>query len=317
MKYPDSRATMTSKATATCLVMTLLLFAAIPSGGCDPTTTGPFGQGEEVQGTAGSGQWVIIMAEFDSPTRHLDARTLQDYLVQNEWEGVGLMHDAEQRISFVYYGPFSYSKSDLERRLKAVHEWQDRRRGGIRPFTGAYMKELPVPDPAAPAEWNLANAPRSAFWSLQVGYYVDPGPAFPTTQLMDLPKGWTRKQAAVDACRELREKGFEAFYHHGKISSQLTVGLFPAEAIRQVRNARGEVIGYENYDPVADVFHDPQVHALRNTKVDGKEIFKFNLENGAIIYQAQRLPDERVIRRARPSFLVQVPRREEDVFGLR
>ena len=58
------------------------------------------------------------------------------------------------------------------------------------------------PDPVAPPEWNLANA--KGYWSLQIAAYKDS------------PK---RKEAAVEAVREARKNGVEAYYYHGETTS--------------------------------------------------------------------------------------------------
>ena len=42
-----------------------------------------------------------------------------------------------------------------------------------RPFRGAHFVPLNAPDPDAPPQWNLANAPEDRVWSLMIGAYKD------------------------------------------------------------------------------------------------------------------------------------------------
>jgi hypothetical protein len=73
------------------------------------------------------------------------------------------------------------------------------------------------PDPSAPPEWNLANAPADMFWSLQIAAYKDFA---------------GRKQAAVDKVNELRKQGVPAYYYHGETISSVCVGLWPITAVK-------------------------------------------------------------------------------------
>ncbi len=86
---------------------------------------------------------------------------------------------------------------------------------GDRPFRSAVIVELSAPDPTAPPEWNLANAPGD--YSLQIGAYKDS------------PQ---RKEAAVQAVREARQNGVEAYFYHGPTMSMVCVGHWPKSAIR-------------------------------------------------------------------------------------
>jgi hypothetical protein len=72
------------------------------------------------------------------------------------------------------------------------------------------------------------------------------------------------KQGAVDYAKYLRDKGYEAYYHHGEAASVVTVGTFGADAV--VKRA-----GRTDYSD--------EVRALQR-----KESFKYNLTNGAVWY---------------------------------
>jgi len=86
--------------------------------------------------------------------------------------------------------------------------------GGAQLFTHVFLVPVSEPDPPAPAEWNLANAPQ--YWSWQIAAYKDSP---------------HRKQAAVDAVREARARGVDAYFYHGETTSSVCIGAWPKEAV--------------------------------------------------------------------------------------
>ncbi len=85
-------------------------------------------------------------------------------------------------------------------------------------FRGVLVVALDEADPVAPAEWNLAGARAKGYYSLQVGVYKDS------------PQ---RKVYAVDAVREARQQGYEAYYFHGPTSSSVCIGVWPESAVKK------------------------------------------------------------------------------------
>jgi hypothetical protein len=75
---------------------------------------------------------------------------------------------------------------------------------------------IDLPDPPAPLEWELTRNP--GFWTLQIAIYRG-------SPLI--------KQYAVDACKEARAMGVEAYYHHSVGTSEVYVGSWPREAIKE------------------------------------------------------------------------------------
>ena len=106
-----------------------------------------------------------------------------------------------------------------------------------------------MPDVGNPA-WALSNL--SAMYSLQVAVF-EPTDVF-----------WGFKQAAAQYCQVLRERGYEAYYHHTDASSMVTIGSFGPEAVR--RGAGGYT------------YYSPQVLALQRD-----EVLKYNIINGGIL----------------------------------
>ena len=84
------------------------------------------------------------------------------------------------------------------------------------PFLLARAVRVPRPD-VGPPEWCLKHV--DARYSLQVAAFE------PTDEF------WDYKEAAVAHCRMLRERGYEAYYHHGEGASIVTVGAFGAEVL--------------------------------------------------------------------------------------
>jgi hypothetical protein len=115
-------------------------------------------------------------------------------------------------------------------------------------FLMARTVRLPMPDAGNPA-WALEKV--NAAYSLQVAVFE------PTEDF------WNVKEAAAEYCKLLREKGYEAYYHHGSGGSVVTVGAFGEGAVR--RDARG----FTSYSP--------EVLALQQ-----EELLRYNLLNGSI-----------------------------------
>jgi hypothetical protein len=47
-----------------------------------------------------------------------------------------------------------------------------------------------------------------------------------------------RQQFAVDYCRQLRQEGEMAFYHHGPVRSMVSVGSFDESVVEKVREGK-------------------------------------------------------------------------------
>ena len=118
---------------------------------------------------------------------------------------------------------------------------------GDKIFSMVLFVPINLPDPPAPKEWDLKNNP--GYWTLQIGIY------------RDSPE---RKQAAVDAVREARAEGIEAYFQHGPVASGVFIGSWPKDAAeisdtstpsddphQQVLVLSSPVAGHEGQD-----FHD-------------------------------------------------------------
>jgi hypothetical protein len=89
---------------------------------------------------------------------------------------------------------------------------------------------LPLPTADfGPPEWNLRNCRGVA--TLLVAMF------------QDVPEKnyYTRQRDAVNYCKRLRQNGYEAWYSHGPLFSNVTIGSFGADVVRVYvkRNLRG------------------------------------------------------------------------------
>ena len=134
-----------------------------------------------------------------------------------------LIHtEAQSSLYFGYYRTFDDKEHDprevarAQADLRRINELKDAQ--GDRLFRTSMFVPLSEPDPEAPPQWNLANAPADAYWSLQVAAYQG---------------GSERKQYAVDGVREMRAHGIDAYYFHGDTISSVCIGAWPMDAVKR------------------------------------------------------------------------------------
>ena len=152
--------------------------------------------------------------------------------------------------------------------------------GEEHPFFSARPIRKRVPDVGQP-QWDLRNA--KGVYTLNVGV------TYPSATLHNY------KEAAVDWVRDLRERGYEAYYYHDpdKPRTSICVGTFGEDAFQ--RDSQGRK-GY-----------GPAVKALQS-----KDQFQYNLENGHKVFKVAVNPEtNRQERIPNYSFLVRIPRQEE------
>jgi hypothetical protein len=166
-------------------------------------------------------QYTIYCATISTPDHASRIKLLKSQLMQTtklrDWY---IMHGEGQ--STLYYG---FYREDQEARM---HE-DCRAVAGVMTTTGErmFMGALPMPletiDATAPAEWNLLNA--KGVYTLQIAMY------------RDNPQ---RKTYAVEAVREARAAGYEAYYYHGANASLVCIGSWPESAVDEQDEVRAE-----------------------------------------------------------------------------
>jgi hypothetical protein len=131
-----------------------------------------------------------------------------------------VIHQEDESV--IYYG-FYRSMDDpkdpteTSRAKQDLHHLQNIVDGqGNKLLRQCLFVPLEAPDPAAPPEWDLANA--TGYWSLQIGAFKDSP---------------LRKEAAVEAVRKARNMGIPAYYYHGDTTSSVCVGTWPEAAVQR------------------------------------------------------------------------------------
>lgn len=157
------------------------------------------------------------------------------------------------------------------------------------PFLLASLDVLPIHRSAHP-EWDLTTI--DGYWSLQVAVFYNTG------------EFRSRRSAAEEYCRLLREQGEEAYYHHGPAQSEVCIGAFPFQAVTEVR--RDSPLAGKS--TVVTTITDPRMAEVQKR-------FPFNLQNGHKAYDITRNAETGEVRdrTAIPSFVVVMPKAQKKV----
>ena len=158
---------------------------------------------------------------YTDPLHVQEAKEVKDMLIRQtgskEWY---VVHTADE--SDIYYGFYKtfedHSQVKEYARAQSDHakvaSLVDQDGNAIFPIVSFCL--INVPDPPAPKEWDLSNNP--GFWALQIAVY----------------KGSPqRKQMAVDAVKDFRAHGVQAWYRHGDNTSEVYIGSWPRESVQE------------------------------------------------------------------------------------
>lgn len=159
-------------------------------------------------------EWTIYCTTIPGASHVQQATQLRDQLVK----GTGMkdwyvVHGPGE--STLYYGFYKSLDKNIKATRAKIDAMTDASNG--RPFKNALIVELTAPDPAAPPQWSLTNAPAGMVWSLQIAAY-DGSPE--------------RKKYAVNAVKDARAQGVPAYFFHGPSISSVCIGAWPAQAVR-------------------------------------------------------------------------------------
>lgn len=231
--------------------------------------------------------WTIRCLEMQGPDRRANMEQIAETL--RSTPGVRakdvFVHDDPDGVMRLYYGTYFRKTDEKTGKQSTPKQLSDdlkfiKQLGADRQyfFLRAMMVRYPTPDVGNPS-WRLIDAP--GLYTLQVGVFE------PTDEFQEF------KQAAADYCQLLRERGYEAYYHHTDAASMVTVGSFGEEAL----------IPQEGKPPT----YSANVLALQNSD----ELLKYNLLNGAIYRANSPSRDNPRGERVRvASQLVYIPGRE-------
>jgi hypothetical protein len=169
-------------------------------------------------------QYTICCRDFAEITHVQDSRDAQHLLMEStgmkKWY---IVHAADH--STLYYGfyrsinPRDPNDGDEGKRaisdLNTIRQMQDS--NGNRLFSASLPVPIDSPDPEANPAWDLTKS--NGYWSIE---------------LADFTNTPDRKQRAVDAVREARAQGIEAYYYHGDHASSVCIGSWPQEAAVEI-----------------------------------------------------------------------------------
>jgi hypothetical protein len=252
---------------------------------------------------------------FTGPSHTVDSMRAKAMMIQRtnsrDWY---IVHEEDQ--STLYYG-FYKTFDDRTQTVEYTRAQKDRTKiatmvdsNGERYFPQATFSPILLPDPVAPAEWDILNSPGS--WTLQILVY------------RDNPQ---RKQAAVDMVREFRKNNVNAYFHHFHAVSEVYIGSWNKDAIKE---NLGEAAQSNDPNQTMIIFAQPfngmaSMHAQtpngRDVKIVAPKIeildptLKAALDRYPILYingisvgRPQRMHDGTVKVVPFPSCLVQIPR---------
>ena len=134
---------------------------------------------------------------------------------QTGWRDVYLVHKEDH--SLLFRGKYT-SIEHAEKYLRQAKKF--RSRAGTQPFPRAMTVPL-AGKVIGPPEWNIEN--------VQCDYTVLIATFHNTEEVAG------RKKAAVETCRWLRERGWDAYYHHGLTESGVMIGRFDRSVAKMVQ----------------------------------------------------------------------------------
>jgi hypothetical protein len=178
-------------------------------------------------------QYTLMVRDFPEPSHVQDSRDAQNLLRQStgmkDWY---IVHS--ENHSTLYYGYYRCidprDPKDGAEGQRAIND-QNKVRAitdsdGNRLFGACLLLGIDTPDPQENPAWDITRT--NGYWSIEVAVF---------THSAD------RKQRAVDAVREARNEGYEAYYYHGPTASSVCIGSWPAEAAVEIDTDK------QNVDP--------------------------------------------------------------------
>ncbi|NOX58902.1 MAG: hypothetical protein GXP29_08605 [Planctomycetes bacterium] len=193
-------------------------------GGGGGSSKRELGQVYHAPSKRGADEWTILARECFGSGHRREAEKIAQTLRTSPGikpDRVYVVHT--KRSSRVYYGSYWRPPNKRTGRFDLTQEirndlalLKDFTTSGERFFYQAHVLPTPTPDVGNKA-WDMSR--NRGYYSLRIAlFYNEPG-------------FLKRKQAAADYCGELREDGYEAFYRHTDIVTEVFVGSFGRDAL--------------------------------------------------------------------------------------
>jgi len=165
-------------------------------------------------------RFTILLRTHGSPTTHVqESELFRKRLTEVVgWKDVFIIHKPDHsELCWGTYPTIAAAKDNLRTAQNYVAP------SGEKVFELAIILPLPEKD-VGPPEWNIQNA--KGTYTVLIAEFFDVPEANPPYL--------GRKNIALDYCKQLRDKGEEAYYFHGPAKSFVYVGAFPASAVKKV-----------------------------------------------------------------------------------
>jgi hypothetical protein len=201
-------------------------------------------------------QYTIVCRDFSEATHVQDARqalqTLRQATDLKKWY---IVHAADH--STLYYGFYrtmdprdANDAAEGQRAiadLNTIRAIQDSQ--GNRLFPSSLIVGIDSPDPQANPAWDITRT--TGTWSIEIAAFKDTP---------------DRKERAVEAVRDARSQGVEAYYYHGPTVSSVCIGCWPAEAAVEITPEQ------QNVNPDQPLLVTPTPLSAEYTKGLSKDI---------------------------------------------
>lgn len=228
--------------------------------------------------------YTILCLEACDPQHAHNAELLANLLREVpglDAHAVRVQHEPD--VSRIYYGQYRQRvdrASGAAMPEAAAQNMRERIRqlslGGEAAYPFLMARVVPIPHQSTvPQQWELSHCPGT--YTLQIGVFYDTPPGF--TQ---------RREAAEQAVRILRDKGYPAWFHHGDARSTIFVGSFDASVV---------MVGQDGRQGYSQAVLDLQ---------QAEQDFQYNTHNGRVVYHnlaGRKVPQH--------SFLIRVPSGED------
>jgi hypothetical protein len=183
--------------------------------------------GDDMPTPPADAQYTILCRDFPEPTHVQDSRDAQHVLLEttkmNKWY---IVHASDH--STLYYGFYrtidQRDPKDGAEGKRAIDDLNAIRTittpDGTRLFSASLPVGIDTPDPEANPAWDITKS--TGYWSIEIAAFANSP---------------DRKQRAVQAVRDARADGVEAYYYHSPTASSVCIGSWPKEAAIEITPA--------------------------------------------------------------------------------
>lgn len=225
---------------STLAAVLFILSGCTGGGGYD--RAGPVGVNPSA--ATNKGRFTIVLAQYIDYDREQKAQWLQVRAKQVlNSDDVWFEYD-QPRLS-VNYGHFQKHK-DAQKELLRTRKLYPQLGLGPQNLQFCYLKEIPLPDPPAPEDWHIFNSGCAYTLEMAVFFNVPDKNYF------------NRKADTVEAVKNLRAEGKQAYYLHGPQASWVYVECLAPTVFRRME-VNGKIVS--SLDPLANtLFKKYQYH---------------------------------------------------------